>query len=77
MSYNYNYGQFSTFMYADPLPLLKNPELLTNSWLGKNQHIASLLSIKIGPFYFLIAPEWVILKIEEKKDKKSKIKKKL
>jgi len=34
VSYNYNYGQFSTFMYADPLPLLKNPELLTNSWLA-------------------------------------------
>ena len=34
ISYNYNYGQFSTFMYGDPLHLLKNPELLATTWLA-------------------------------------------
>ena len=34
ISYNYNYGQFSSFMFGDPLPLLKDPELVATTWLA-------------------------------------------
>eukprot|EP01067_Filipodium_phascolosomae_P003875 Filipodium_phascolosomae@DN2688_c0_g1_i1.p1 len=34
LSYNYNYGPFSEFMYGDVNVLLKNPELVAETWLN-------------------------------------------
>jgi len=34
LSYNYNYGQFSTAMYGDSRYLLDNPDLVADTWLN-------------------------------------------
>jgi len=34
ISYNYNYGQFSEFMYGNASVLLGNPDIVGNSWLA-------------------------------------------
>jgi len=34
ISYNYNYGQFSTFMFDNATVLLEQPQLIANSWLA-------------------------------------------
>ena len=34
LSWNYNYGSFSSAMFGDPLVLLKEPELVATTWLN-------------------------------------------
>eukprot|EP00088_Acartia_fossae_P032532 TRINITY_DN3329_c0_g2_i1.p1 TRINITY_DN3329_c0_g2~~TRINITY_DN3329_c0_g2_i1.p1 ORF type:complete len:531 (+),score=56.59 TRINITY_DN3329_c0_g2_i1:43-1635(+) len=34
ISYNYNYGLFSTYMYGDASTLLKSPDLVAKTWLS-------------------------------------------
>ena len=34
LSWNYNYGAFSSAMYGDPLVLLREPERVANTWLN-------------------------------------------
>ena len=46
LSWNYNYGAFSTAMFGDPSILLKNPDLVADTWLN----FASA-------FWFLVTPQ--------------------
>ncbi|WP_415635272.1 glycoside hydrolase family 19 protein [Paraphotobacterium marinum] len=39
LSYNYNYGQFSKFMFNDVSVLLNSPELVADSWLNLSSAI--------------------------------------
>jgi hypothetical protein len=34
ISYNYNYGQFSTFVSGDAASLLQHPQLVSTTWLA-------------------------------------------
>merc|ERR1719189_1762981 len=34
LSWNYNYGAFSSAMFGDPMVLLKNPDLVATTWLN-------------------------------------------
>merc|ERR1712038_1709804 len=46
LSWNYNYGSFSSAMFGDPLVLLRKPELVASTWLNF-----------AAPMWFFVTPQ--------------------